>query len=108
MKRFKPILGISLLIQSVTFLILSLINLEKKKSLAAVFGIFSALGGAAGTALLISDYKEKKNEEEFDAEDYYDEILDGFDDFDISEDEIDCSFVSDDSADDNAVEVTEE
>ena len=107
MKRFRPILGISLLIQSITFLVLCLINIEKKKNLSVVFGIFSALGGAAGTALLISDYKAKK-QEEFDADDYYDEILDGFDDFDIGEDEIDCSFVTEDSTDDTAVEVTEE
>ncbi len=99
MKKFKPILGISLLVQSVTFFILCLVNVEKRKSLAATLGIFSALGGIAGTALLISEYNDrKKYEAEFDAEDYFDEILDDLDEFDIDEDDISCSFTTDDVA----------
>ncbi len=91
MKKLKPILGISLLVQSVSFLVLCLINLEKKKSLATVFGIFSAIGGVAGTALLVSNYKEEKIKDDFfDDEDFF--FDEDFED-DFSEcDDIECNF----------------
>lgn len=97
MKKLKPVLGISLLIQSVTFFILCLVNVEKKKNLAWAFGIFSAIGGAAGAALLVSDYKDRKNfeEDDFYGDEYFDELLDEFEEDDlIEEDEIDCSFAN--------------
>lgn len=97
MKKLKPILGISLIVQSVSFLVLCLINLEKKKGLAAVFGIFSALGGAAGTALLISSRKDSDIEEDFfgDEDFFFDEDFDE----DFGEcDDIECNFVSDEIA----------
>ena len=94
MKKLRPILGISLLVQSATFFVLCLLNLEKKKSLAKVFGIFGAVGGVAGAALLISEYKSRKalnsDEDFFDEFDEYDEF-DEFDD-EITEDEINCAF----------------
>ena len=96
MKKFRPILGISLLVQSVTFFILCLLNVEKKKNLAATFGIFGAIGGIAGTALLVSEYKERKALQEDD--EYYEEF-DAFDDDfeeifedEVTEDEIECAF----------------
>ncbi len=91
MKKLKPILGISLLVQSVSFLILCLLNLEKKKSLATAFGIFSAIGGVAGTALLVSNYREEKFEDEFFEDDdfFFDEDYED----DFSEcDDIECNF----------------
>ena len=94
MKKFRPILAISLLVQSVTFFILSILNIEKKKNLAIAFGIFSAIGGASGTALLYSEYKERKalKYEDEDFFDEFDEFIDDFDDIDVDEDEIVCSF----------------
>ncbi len=94
MKKIRPILGVSLLVQSITFLVLCLINLEKKKNLAKVFGVFSALGGITGVALLIYEYKARKQAKLADDE-LYDEFyedFDEFDDFDVSEDELLCSF----------------
>ncbi len=94
MKKLKPILGISLLVQSVTFFVLFLVNAEKKKNLARVFAIFSAAGGIAGGALLVSEYRDRKRLKSAD-EDYFDEFDELFDDFDddeISEDDILCSF----------------
>lgn len=92
MKKFRPILGISLLVQSITFLVLSLINLERKKNLAKAFAVFSAVGGVTGAALLVCEYKERKKLKSAEEDDYYDEFLDDFDDLDISEDDILCSF----------------
>lgn len=94
MKKLKPILGISLLVQSITFLILSLVNVEKRKNLAIAFGVFSAIGGVAGAGLLVSEYNDRKKlKADFDEEDYFDDILEGFDDIEIiDEDNIDCSF----------------
>ena len=94
MKKIRPILGISLLVQSITFLVLCLINLEKKKNLAKVFGVFSALGGISGVALLVYEYRSRKKAK-LAEEDLYDEFyedFDEFDDFDVSEDDLLCSF----------------
>lgn len=94
MKKFRPIIGISLIIQSITFFILSILNIEKKKPLASAFGIFGAIGGAAGAYLLATDYKERKQalleDEEF--FDEFDELYGDFDDFEICDDDITCSF----------------
>lgn len=96
MKRLKPILGISCLVQSITFFILCLVNVEKKKNTAAAYGMFSAIGGLAGAALLYSDYKDQKAyDEEYYDDEYFDEFLDEFDDDDlIEENEIDCTFAT--------------
>ena len=97
MKKLKPILGISLLVQSVTFFVLCMVNLEKKKNLAKAFGLFSVLGGAAGAYLLVSEYKNRKAalSDDF-SDDYFDEIFDEYDENDmIEEDDIDCAFAAD-------------
>lgn len=91
MKKLKPILGISLLVQSISFLVLCLLNLEKKKSVAAVFGIFSAIGGVAGTALLISNSKDEQLDDElFDDEDFF--FDEDFEDDFAECDDIECNF----------------
>lgn len=97
MKKLRPILGISLLVQSVTFFVLCLVNLEKKKNLAKAFGFFSALGGITGITLLVVEYRNRKKAK-LAEEDLYDEFYEDFDDFDdfedydVSEDELLCSF----------------
>lgn len=101
MKKWKPILGISLLVQSITFVVLCILNVEKKKNLATVFGIFGALGGATGAVLLYSEYKDRKALAEFDEElfDEFDEFIDDYDELEdgIDEDEILCTFESKDA-----------
>ena len=92
MKKFRPILGISLCIQSLTFFILALINVEKKKALAATFAVLGAAGGAVGGVLLYNEIKERKAEPDFDPDDYLESFDDDFDDLDICEDDILCSF----------------
>jgi hypothetical protein len=96
MKKLRPILGISLLVQSVTFFILYLVNVEKKKNLARAFATFAAIGGISGGILLYSEYKERKMlNEPIPDEDFYenfDEFLADLDDADINEDVIDCAF----------------
>lgn len=95
MKKFRPILGISLCIQSLTFFILALINIEKKKALAATFAVLGAAGGAVGGVLLYNEIKERKSEDDFDPDDYLESFDDDFDDLDICEDDILCSFEDD-------------
>lgn len=102
MKKFRPILGISLLVQSVTFFILCIINAEKKKGLAAIFGLFGTIGGATGAALLYTEYKERKFmlDEDEDFFDEFDEFIDDFEDIDgddVTEDEILCTFEGNDA-----------
>lgn len=91
MKKIRPILGVSLIIQSITFLVLCLVNIEKKKALAKTFGVFSAVGGVAGVALLVIEFRNRKKSKKAEAE-LYDEFSDDFDDFDIEEDELLCTF----------------
>lgn len=106
MKKFRPILGISLCIQSITFFILALINVEKKKALAATFAALGAAGGAAGGILLYNEYKDRKVAEDFDPSEYLDEFDDDFDDLDVCEDDILCSF--EDEKSDEAEEAAED
>ena len=89
-KKIRPILAISLCIQSITFFILALINLEKKKSLAATFAVIGAAGGVAGGVLLSQEIKERTAG--FDEDDFFDDFDADLDDLDIGEDDIICSF----------------
>ena len=50
MKNTKLFVGISLMVQSVAFLVLALVFWGKKKSLAKAFAAVSAAGGVAGAA----------------------------------------------------------
>ncbi|HOJ47448.1 MAG TPA: hypothetical protein PLD48_01080 [Bacillota bacterium] len=94
MKKTKMIIGISLLVQSLTFFILFLIYWNKKRSLAKTFAAFSAAGGVVGAICLISEMKNKKccSVEE-------DEIDEDFADLDVCEDDIVCSFDESDESD---------
>lgn len=88
MKKLKPILAVSLLVQSLTFFVLSLLNIEKKKNLAKAFAAIGVVGGAAGAYLLATELKSRKCCCEAGACDDFDE----FDDLDVCEDDILCSF----------------
>lgn len=52
MKNTKLFVGISLMVQSVAFLVLALVFWGKKKSLAKAFAAVSAAGGVAGAFCL--------------------------------------------------------
>ena len=99
-KKIRPILAVSLCIQSLTFFILALINAEKKKGLAAAFAVIGAAGGVAGGTLLYKEIKERNCDDDFDPEDYLDDFDDDFDDLDVSEDDILCSFEDEENAPD--------
>ena len=94
MKKLRPIIGISLLVQSATFFVLCLLNLEKKRNLAKAFGFFGAVGGIAGVALLVSEFKKRKKRKAAEDADWdeYDECISDFEDFDTNEDDILCTF----------------
>ncbi len=91
MKKTKMIIGISLLVQSLTFFILFLIYWGKKKSLAKTFVAFSTAGGIVGAYCLISELKCRRHIGEYDDED----IDEDFADLDVCEDDIICSFDED-------------
>ena len=89
MKNKKQVFGIAFVAQAVTCLVLSIILWNKNKVLARTFAVVSALGGVAGTYCLLSDRVQKKLASCFsDA----DEIEDDFEDFDVCEDDILCTF----------------
>lgn len=94
MKNIKPILGISLIVQSLTFFVLALVNVEKKKNLAKAFAVMSAVSGLSGGALLYAEYSNRKKliEAEDDMFEDFDEFLEDYDDIDVCEDDILCSF----------------
>lgn len=59
MKRKKFLVGVTLLIQSVSFFLMFLMLCRKKKSLAKAILTVAALGGIAGCALLYLDSKDE-------------------------------------------------
>lgn len=91
-KNVKSIVGICLLVQSVSFLILFVIFWKKKKSFAGAFAALGAVGGISGAYLLLSEIKSKKDSDsdepcfDYDDDDFN---LDAFD-----TDDIECSFES--------------
>ena len=88
MKKLRPILAVSLLVQSLTFFVL---NIEKKKNLAKAFAAIGVAGGAAGAYLLATKLKSRKYCCEAGDCDDFDEF-DDLDDLDVCEDDILCSF----------------
>lgn len=100
MKKTKMIIGISLIVQSITFFILFLIYWNKKRSLAKTFAAFSAAGGVVGAICLVSELKKKNCCNKVDEED----IDEDFADLDVCEDEILCSFDESDDTAENAQE----
>ena len=89
MKHKKQVFGIAFVAQALTCLVLSIILWNKNKVLARTFAVVSALGGVAGTYFLLSDRVQKKLASCFsDAEDFEDD----FEDFDVCEDDILCTF----------------
>ena len=101
MKNTKLVLGISLMIQSVAFLVVAMLLWGKKKSLAKAFAAVSAAGGVAGAFCLVAAGKEYKNggSDGFDGCCECDgEYFDG-DDFD--DDDIICNFEDTDLYEEN-------
>lgn len=89
MKNKKQVFGIAFVAQAVTCIVLSIVLWNKNKVLARTFAVVSALGGIAGTYFLLSDRIQKKLASCFsDA----DEAEDDFENFDVSEDDILCTF----------------
>ena len=105
MKKAKFIIGISLIAQSVAFIVLFFILWGKKKSLAKTFAAISLAGGVAGTLFLLSDAKDKKAlcccDNDFCEYDEDDEF-DFFDDDDLT-----CSFEDEEIADEDIAEETD-
>lgn len=60
LKKTKFFIGISLLVQSVTFLTIFFVLLIKKKSVSKTFLIVGLLGGVSGTVLTYKALKEDK------------------------------------------------
>ncbi len=93
MKNKKQVFGIAFVAQALTCLVLSIILWNKNKVLARTFAVVSALGGVAGTYFLLSDRVQKKLASCFsDGE----ELEDDFEDFDVCEDDILCTFEGED------------
>ena len=88
LKKSRLIVAVSLLVQSVTFFVLFCTLWSKKKSLAGAFLAVAAMGGAAGTYLVLQMKKEiAKTSVEFD------------DDFDVDELAFETDFDLDDESD---------
>ena len=59
LKKYKLTIGLSLLVQSASFVVLFFMLYKKKKSLAETFLAMSAIGGAAGAYLVLKAAKEE-------------------------------------------------
>ena len=90
-KKVKFTVAISLLVQSVSFVVVFFILAAKKKSFAKAFLALAAIGGAAGTGMLFSYLNDEKKSLAFD-----DDFL--FDDWDDVCDCEDCDCEDCDSA----------
>lgn len=87
-KKTKLYVGVTLLVQAVSSLVMFFILLGKKKSVAGAFLALAAVSGAVGGYLL---YDCKKDEEEYCFDDDYD-----YED----EDDLDCCCCCDEDGDD--------
>ena len=95
MKRTKFYVGISLVIQCISFGLVSAILWDKKKSVARALAISAGVGGLAGAACLISDAYDRKRLKECDCiydDDYDDDFFEDDDDITYDDDDINCSF----------------
>ena len=79
-KKYKFTIGITLLVQSVSFIVLFFLLYKKKKSLANTFLALSAVGGIAGAYLVLKEAKAEVEACERAAQDALE--FDEFDDFD--------------------------
>lgn len=79
LKKSRLFVGITLVVQAISFLCMFLILWAKKKSIASAFLALSAAEGAAGAYLLYQLKAER--EEEFNPDDYLDE----YDEFDLDD-----------------------
>ncbi len=78
LRKSRLFVGITLVVQAISFLCLFFILMAKKKSIAGAFLALSAAEGAAGTYLLYQLKEEKKKARDAD---YFDEI----DEFDLDD-----------------------
>lgn len=93
MKNKKQVFGIAFTVQAITCLLLSIVLWNKNKVMSRVFAVVSALGGLAGTYFLLSEGIHKKLASCFSDSD---EADDDFEDFDVCEDDILCTFEGED------------
>jgi len=105
-KKTRLFVGISLVVQAFSFLIMFLILCTKKKSIAAAFLAVAAMEGACGAYLL---YQEKSEgaQEDFDASEFFADEDFNFDDSMINADvygQNDGAIDSDIPTDDEATE----
>ena len=59
-KKSKLTFAASLIVQSITFFVLYLVNVEKKKNLAKAFAAFAAIGGVSGAVFLPHPHKSTR------------------------------------------------
>ncbi len=83
-KKYKFTIGLTLLVQSASFIVLFFLLYKKKKSLANTFLALSAIGGIAGAYLVLKEAKDEVEACELAAKDAYE-----YDDFDEFDDEFD-------------------
>lgn len=85
-KKYKFTIGITLLVQSVSFIVLFFLLYKKKKSLANTFLALSAVGGIAGAYLVLKEAKAEVEACELAARDAYEyDDCDEYDEFDFGE-----------------------
>lgn len=90
-QKVRFISGITLITQSIVFIVLCIALWGKKRSLAKVFAAAAAVGGVSGAYLLLKGVKKPCCNKEQPAEDEEDLFGDGFD-----EDDVFCNFENED------------
>ena len=99
MKNLKKIMGISFMVQSLSFGVLFFMLARKKKSYSKAFAAMSILGALAGSACFLFSFKDLKKKKRLLA---LEDCCDADDDFDEEDfdDDLSCSFEDDDLFDD--------